>query len=209
MKWKERKWTRWVWRHGGMKFVARENDKTLRKIYPDPVSSTTKPRGVSEMRNRDPSGGRRASNLLRHGAALLCQSESYFILLLDFNFDHFWIFEEVSDSVDLEDSGEFFYPSWYLFWLNAIWRIFEVFFSSVVTSMPSSESSNMFMLQSYFLIYINKNVNVRLYLACNLRKFSTDRFEILTQRCIRIRECFYIHIIYISHLKYWNIEIFN
>ena len=39
------------------------------------------------------------------------------------------------------------------------------------------------------LIYINKNVNVRLYLTCNLRKFFTDRLEILTQRCIRIREC--------------------
>ena len=38
-------------------------------------------------------------------------------------------------------------------------------------------------------IYINKNVNVRLYMAGNLRKFFTDRFEILTQHSIRIREC--------------------
>ena len=41
----------------------------------------------------------------------------------------------------------------------------------------------------YINIYINKNVNVRLYLTCNLRKYCTDRFEILTQRYIRIREC--------------------
>ena len=38
-------------------------------------------------------------------------------------------------------------------------------------------------------IYINKNVNVRLYIITNLRKFFTDLFEILTQRCIRTREC--------------------
>ena len=38
-------------------------------------------------------------------------------------------------------------------------------------------------------IYINKNVNVRLYITCNLRKFFTDRLKILTQPCIRIREC--------------------
>ena len=39
------------------------------------------------------------------------------------------------------------------------------------------------------IIYINKNVNVRLYVAGNLRKFFTDRLEILTQHSIRIREC--------------------
>ena len=44
-------------------------------------------------------------------------------------------------------------------------------------------------------IYINKNVNVRLYVAGNLRKFFTERFEILTQHSIRIRECYYIPII--------------
>ena len=43
-----------------------------------------------------------------------------------------------------------------------------------------------------YLIYINKNVNVRLFLISNLRKFFTDCFEILIQRCIRIRACFYI-----------------
>jgi hypothetical protein len=41
-------------------------------------------------------------------------------------------------------------------------------------------------------IYTNKNVNVRLFKILNLRKFFTDCFEILTQRCIRIRACFYI-----------------
>ena len=41
-------------------------------------------------------------------------------------------------------------------------------------------------------IYINKNVNVRLFKILNLRKLFTDCFEILTQRRIRIRACFYI-----------------
>jgi hypothetical protein len=35
-----------------------------------------------------------------------------------------------------------------------------------------------------YIIYINKNVNVRLFKILNLRKFFTDCFEILTQRCI-------------------------
>jgi hypothetical protein len=37
---------------------------------------------------------------------------------------------------------------------------------------------------SAIIFYINKNVNVRLFKALNLRKFFTDCFEILTQRCI-------------------------
>jgi hypothetical protein len=41
-------------------------------------------------------------------------------------------------------------------------------------------------------IYINKNVNIRLYKILNLRKFFTDCFEIFTQRCIRIHACLYI-----------------
>jgi hypothetical protein len=48
-------------------------------------------------------------------------------------------------------------------------------------------------------IYINKNVNVRLFKILNLLKFFTDCFEILTQRCIRIRACFYVHILYRCH----------
>jgi hypothetical protein len=40
-----------------------------------------------------------------------------------------------------------------------------------------------------FLIYINKNVNVRL----NLRKFFINCFEILTQRCIRIHAFLYTY----------------
>jgi hypothetical protein len=35
-----------------------------------------------------------------------------------------------------------------------------------------------------------------LYRFLYLRKFFTDCFEILTQRCIRIRACFYIPILY-------------
>jgi hypothetical protein len=41
-------------------------------------------------------------------------------------------------------------------------------------------------------LYINKNVTVCLFLILNLQKFFTDCFEILTQRCIRIRAFFYI-----------------
>jgi hypothetical protein len=39
-------------------------------------------------------------------------------------------------------------------------------------------------------IYINKNLNVRLFKILNIRKFFTDCFEILTQRYIRICPCF-------------------
>jgi hypothetical protein len=46
------------------------------------------------------------------------------------------------------------------------------------------------------IIYRNKNVNVRLFKVLNLRKFFTDFFEILIQRCIRIRACFYIPVLY-------------
>ena len=49
------------------------------------------------------------------------------------------------------------------------------------------------------VIYINKNVNVRLYITCNLWKFFTDRFEILTQRCIRIWECLYTYLLHRYH----------
>jgi hypothetical protein len=47
-------------------------------------------------------------------------------------------------------------------------------------------------------IDINKNVNIRLFKILNLRKFFTDCFAILTQRCIRIRAFFYIPTVYIS-----------
>jgi hypothetical protein len=52
---------------------------------------------------------------------------------------------------------------------------------------------------SLISIYINKNVNVRLFKILNLRKFFTNCFEILTQRCIRIRACFYVPILYRCH----------
>jgi hypothetical protein len=55
------------------------------------------------------------------------------------------------------------------------------------------------MLEAVFcaslIIYINKNVTVRLFKGLNLRKFFTDCFAILTQRSIRIRACFYIRLI--------------
>jgi hypothetical protein len=57
---------------------------------------------------------------------------------------------------------------------------------------------------SLCLIYINKNVNVRLFKVLNLRKFFTNCFEILTQRCIRIRTCFYIPILAVpGHALLW------
>jgi hypothetical protein len=55
-----------------------------------------------------------------------------------------------------------------------------------------------------FPIYINKNVNVRLFKILNLLKFFTDSFEILIQCCIRIRACFYIPILYRCHL--WQVK---
>jgi hypothetical protein len=53
--------------------------------------------------------------------------------------------------------------------------------------------------RKFWLIYVNINVNVRLFNILNLRKFFTDCFEILTQRCIRIRTCFYVPILYRCH----------
>jgi hypothetical protein len=52
----------------------------------------------------------------------------------------------------------------------------------------------------YYYYYINKNVTVRLFKILNLRNFFADCFEILTQRCIRIRACFYIPVVQMSHL---------
>ena len=65
-----------------------------------------------------------------------------------------------------------------------------------------------FVTTIHLTIYINKNVNVRLYIAGNLRKFFTERFEILTQHSIHIRECLYIFEHYIDItpkvLKYFD-----
>ena len=67
--WKETKWMRWVWRNGVMKFVLGENGR-------NPVKNLPRPRFVHHenhmewaRRERDPSGGRRAPNRLRHEAA--------------------------------------------------------------------------------------------------------------------------------------------
>ena len=45
--------------------------ETPRKPTETPFRPQRKPHGVTELRTRDPSGGRRAFNRLRHGAALL------------------------------------------------------------------------------------------------------------------------------------------
>jgi hypothetical protein len=58
-----------------------------------------------------------------------------------------------------------------------------------------------------FVIYLYKNITVRLCKnitvrldkILNLRKFFTDCFAIFTQRCIRIRACFNIPMIYRCH----------
>ena len=61
-----------------MKFLAGENGRNPEKTYPDSVSSTTKHRGT-EMRTRDPSGERRSSERLHHGATpnFVCLSPKY------------------------------------------------------------------------------------------------------------------------------------
>ena len=69
--WNETKWMRWVWRNGGMKFVAGENrEKPREKPTQTPFRPPRNPHGGTETRTRDPSGGRRASKRLRHEAAL-------------------------------------------------------------------------------------------------------------------------------------------
>ena len=50
-------------------------------------------------------------------------------------------------------------------------------------------------IAQHVTIYINKNVNVRLVLIENLLKFFTDCFEILIQRCIRMRAFLYTYYI--------------
>ena len=61
--WNETKWMRWVWRNGGMKFVVGEKGE---KPTQSPFRPPRNPHGVTETRTRDPSGGRRAPNRLRH-----------------------------------------------------------------------------------------------------------------------------------------------
>ena len=54
-----------------MKFVVGENGRNLReKPTQTPFRPPRNQHGVTEMRTRDPSGGRRAPNRLRHEAAL-------------------------------------------------------------------------------------------------------------------------------------------
>ena len=69
--WNETKWMRRVWRNGGMKFVVGENGRNPRE---KPTQTPFRPPrtlyGGTETRTRDPSGGRRAPNRLRHEAAI-------------------------------------------------------------------------------------------------------------------------------------------
>ena len=51
-----------------MKFVAGETGETREKRTQNPFRSPRNSHGVTEARTRDPSGGRQASNRLRHGA---------------------------------------------------------------------------------------------------------------------------------------------
>ena len=73
---------------------------------------------------------------------------------------------------------------------------FENFKSTYTLDFSSFKLQGAFYIKADLIysptIYINKNVNVRLFLISNLRKFFIDCFEILIQRCIRIRACFYI-----------------
>ena len=69
MKWNETKWMRWVRRNVEIKFVVGENGKITRKPTQTQFCPPRNPHGVIETRTRDPSGKRRASNRLRHGAA--------------------------------------------------------------------------------------------------------------------------------------------
>ena len=52
-------------------FWQRKTELTARNTYPDFFSSTLNSHGVTEKPTRDPSGGRRATNLLRHRATLV------------------------------------------------------------------------------------------------------------------------------------------
>ena len=77
------KWNEMVWRNGGMKFVLGKTGETPQKPTQTPFRPPRNPHGVTETRTRDPSGGRRAPNRLRHEAAYefrrFSKRESYFI----------------------------------------------------------------------------------------------------------------------------------
>ena len=70
VKWNETKWMRWVWINGGMNFMTGENRRNPEKTYLTPFRPPRNPHGVTLMRTRDLSVGRRASNSLRHRSAL-------------------------------------------------------------------------------------------------------------------------------------------
>ena len=82
--WNGTKWMRWVWRNGGMKFVVGENGINPVKT---PFRPPRNPHGGTETRTRDPSGGRRASNGLRHEAAWMYYKPTKFN---QNRWSHFW-----------------------------------------------------------------------------------------------------------------------
>ena len=70
--WNETKWMRWVWRNEIC--VTGKREKPREKPTQTPFRPPRNPHGVTETRTRDPSGGRRAPNRLRHEAAFLSPS---------------------------------------------------------------------------------------------------------------------------------------
>ena len=72
--WNETKWMRWVWRKWWNEICGRgKREKPCEKPTQTPFRPPRNPHGVTEARIRNPSGGKQASNRLRHEAALQCQ----------------------------------------------------------------------------------------------------------------------------------------
>ena len=67
--WNETKWIRWMWRNDEMKFGRGKREKPREKPTQTPFRPPQNPHGVTE-RTRDPSGGMRATNRLRHEVTL-------------------------------------------------------------------------------------------------------------------------------------------
>jgi hypothetical protein len=76
---------------------------------------------------------------------------------------------------------------------------YTVFLDSLLKGTKTITAIEVSMPRYLYYIYINKNVNVHLFIALYLRNFFTDWFQILTQPCIPIHACFYMPIIYMSH----------
>ena len=66
-----------------MKFVVGENGRNPRKPTQTSFRPPRNPHGVTETRTRDPSGGRRAANRLRHEAAYFLYSSPNFLVIYE------------------------------------------------------------------------------------------------------------------------------